>query len=275
MEKIAVLLTCFNRKAKTLKCLTNLYKQDGHKEQFSIDVYLVDDASTDGTFEAVHENFPEVNLIRGNGQLFWNRGMYTAWRAALDGEYDYYMWLNDDTILFNDAILELLSCSKLVIKACLVCGATSSEITNEFTYGGATKEGVSIIPNGEIQRCDIINGNCILVSNAAVKLAGILDPIYLHANGDHDYGLRLLKLGGVIITTRKYIANCERNTYLPKWCYSSTPFLERMKVLYSPLGNSHPVYFFIYEKRHFGFLTAIKHFLSIHLRVLMPSLWKV
>jgi GT2 family glycosyltransferase len=108
-----------------------------------------------------------------------------------------------------------------------------------------------------------------------MEMAGIIDPIYPHANGDHDYGLRLLKLGGTIITTRKFIAHCERNAKLPKWCYSSTPFLERIKVLYSPLGNSHPIYYFIYEKRHFGIGVAFKHFLSIHLRVLIPSLWKV
>lgn len=42
------------------------------------DVFLVDDESTDGTSEAIKSEFPEVSIIKGDGSLFWNRGMYTA-----------------------------------------------------------------------------------------------------------------------------------------------------------------------------------------------------
>ena len=42
--KIAVLLTSFNRKEKTKECLQSLYKILSE-----LDVYLVDDNSTDGT----------------------------------------------------------------------------------------------------------------------------------------------------------------------------------------------------------------------------------
>lgn len=274
MIKIAVLLTCFNRKEKTLECLANLHKQEGYRKRFDIGVYLVDDASTDGTSEAVKLKYPDLNLILGNGQLFWNRGMYRAWEVAGAKQFDYYLWLNDDTVLFPDAIQEMLECIELNNKPVIVCGAIASEVTGKFSYGGVTKEGKAVEPNGHIQNCYIINGNCVLVSAAAFKLIGNLDPVFPHAIGDHDYGLRLLEAGGEILTTRKFVANCERNEKLPKWCYSTTPLSGRLEALYSPLGNSHPKYYFIYEKRHFGLGVAVKHYLSIHLRVLIPSLWK-
>ena len=52
--QIAVLLTCYNRKDKTLRCLkslsdTFLLSGVDHK----VDVYLTDDGCTDGTFNAV------------------------------------------------------------------------------------------------------------------------------------------------------------------------------------------------------------------------------
>ncbi|WP_333410708.1 hypothetical protein [Microcoleus sp. LAD1_D5] len=45
--RIAVLLTCFNRKQKTLACLEALFNQTLPADT-SLTTYLVDDASTDG-----------------------------------------------------------------------------------------------------------------------------------------------------------------------------------------------------------------------------------
>lgn len=69
MQTIAVLLTVFNRKDKTLKCLQHLFNQLPI-EGYSIDVYLTDDGCTDGTPEAVKEQYPQVNIIHGDGNLF-------------------------------------------------------------------------------------------------------------------------------------------------------------------------------------------------------------
>ena len=65
--KIAALLTCFNRKDKTITCLNSVLNIIP-----TCHVYLVDDASTDGTSEAIKQNFPQVNIIQGNGNLFWS-----------------------------------------------------------------------------------------------------------------------------------------------------------------------------------------------------------
>lgn len=56
MKTIAVLLTAHNRKEKTLLCLDFLFKQK-QVEEYTIDVYLTDDGSTDGTSEAVKKHF--------------------------------------------------------------------------------------------------------------------------------------------------------------------------------------------------------------------------
>ena len=97
MQSIAILLTVFNRRKKTLRCLDALHSQLPIKN-YSIDIYLTNDGCTDGTPEAIAQKFPEVNIIHSKGNLFWNRGMYTAWEEATKRkEYDYYLWLNSDT----------------------------------------------------------------------------------------------------------------------------------------------------------------------------------
>jgi GT2 family glycosyltransferase len=81
-DRTAVLITCHNRKPKTLACLAALFNQELSPE-VTIDVYLVDDGSTDGTAEAVHQAYPQVKILQGDGSLFWNRGMRKAFAEAL------------------------------------------------------------------------------------------------------------------------------------------------------------------------------------------------
>src|SRR5579875_4150500 len=89
---VAVLMTCFNRREQTLRCLQHLFAQTA-LTQISLHVVLLDDASTDGTAEAVREAFPDVQLMRGTGQLYWNRGMRMAFAEALRRGFDFYLWL--------------------------------------------------------------------------------------------------------------------------------------------------------------------------------------
>ncbi|WP_209402385.1 glycosyltransferase family 2 protein [Pseudozobellia sp. WGM2] len=273
MISIAVLLTVFNRKEKTLNALQNLYVQQ-LQENVGLEVFLVDDGCTDGTPEAVAAAFPQVTIIKSPGNLFWNRGMHLAWEtAAQTKNYDFYLWLNDDTFVYPDTLTHLLKCSQEKEDKALICGFLCSENdAQKTTYGGRFKN-MLLDPNGEMQLVDRVNGNVVLVPQAIYKEAGQLDPVFPHAIGDFDYGLRVQKKGFPCYSTKKYVGTCENNPQLPKWCYASTPLKERIKALYSPLGNAHPTYFFKYENRHFGMLTALKHYISIHLRVLFPQLW--
>jgi GT2 family glycosyltransferase len=72
MQKVAILLTSYNRREAALSCLRNLYSQaDAMKgeEKYDFSVYLVDDGSTDGTSDDVAEIFPGVKIIRTDGGL--------------------------------------------------------------------------------------------------------------------------------------------------------------------------------------------------------------
>lgn len=275
MINIAILLTVHNRKAKTLACLEKIFEQVG-LDNIILDVYVTNDGCTDGTQEALADKFSTVHVIQGDGSLYWNRGMYKAWeKAASTKEYDFFVWLNDDTLLDEEAIYSLLSDYEKVKTPSLICGATKSAYTGGITYSGRAKQEYAlIIPNGVPQRCEIINGNAVLVPNQIYKVVGNLDWTFRHAIGDFDYGLRVKKAGFSCYVSSEVIGVCEHNPKLPKWCLPEISLKNRLKNLYSPLGYAEPIPFFIYERRHFGLLTAIKHFVSIHLRVFLPQLWK-
>jgi len=271
---IAVLLTCHNRKDKTLKSLRNLFEQDGLEIDFKVEVFLVDDASTDGTGEAIKKQFPEVNILQGNGNLYWNRGMHLAWQTAVaTNDFDFYLWLNDDTFLFEQGLLNLMAAAFLSNNQSAICGSTISLETNTISYGGNSKTGKLLIPDGKLQEVYAFNGNVVLIPKYIYDKVGILDLRFPHAIGDFEYALRIRSFKLKSYISSDFVGSCEKNKSLPVWCLPSSSFVKRACNLYSPLGNSHPYYFFLFELKYYGLLRAIKHLFSIHLRVLIPQLW--
>ena len=266
--KVAVLLTCFNRKETTLACLENLYGQD-----IAFDVYLVDDGSTDGTGEAVKQNFPAVNLIKSTGDLFWNRGMRLAWQHAMaqNPSYTHYIWLNDDTLLHVHALSRLLAYSRELKDKHIICAAINDPILKTFTYGGKNILSQPVPPNGNLQRVHYMNGNLVLVPKYVVDSIGILDASFRHHLGDYDYGLRAAKNNIQVYTTPEYIGSCESNTALKtRGRKPDTTLTQRFRFLYSPLGVD-PIAQFKYQKRHDGLLVAIQNFAVIHINNLMTN----
>jgi GT2 family glycosyltransferase len=274
-KTIAVLLTCHNRKTTTLACLAALYNNP-LPEDCAWDVYLVDDGCSDGTPQAIKAQFPQVKVIQGNGNLFWNRGMHLAWEtAAKTKDYDYYLWLNDDTILYTCAIDGLIHCSKSENNQAIICGSTCAiGDKNKITYGGWTRKGDLIQPNGEKKNCNYFNGNIVLIPQLVYKTVGTNDPVFRHALGDFDYGLRAKKLNIRSVIAPVILGECDGHLELAAWCNPQTPLLRRLKLLYTPLGN-HPVDFFRYKRRHSGFHAACFYFFMNHLRATIPALWKI
>ena len=269
---IAVLITCHNRKEKTLQCLQALFRQKGLDSFYLFEVFLVDDGCTDGTPEAVSLDFPQVIIIQGNGKLYWNRGMYLAWEtAAVSKDFDYYLWLNDDTFLFENGLETLLI---KVFSESIVCGVTRASINGTVTYGGfLTKNKKLLTPNGSYQNIDYCNGNCVLIPRKVFECLGNLDPLFQHALGDFDYSLRARKKGVEIKVAPEFAGLCESHETIPKWRSNSLNVIDRLKNLYTPLSGCYPPEFFVFDKRHYGIFPACLHFFSIHLRSICPKLW--
>lgn len=271
MKTIAVLLTVFNRKEKTIECLKRIYAQlpiNGYK----LDIYLTDDGSTDGTSEAISTLFPEVNIIYGNGNLFWNRGMYMAWQMAAKINYDYYLWLNDDTFVYSNMISALLKASNSKSDKAIIIGATQSTDHSKMTYGGRTNNGELIIPNGELSQIHYFNGNIVLIPKFVYDKLGNLDYYFTHSKGDFDYGLRANKKGIGLFQVGYYLGECDLHDYIDKWCNPKVPLLERLKVLNRPNGMP-PKETYYFEKRHYGFTFALFHYFTIYLRCFFPKIW--
>jgi len=272
-KSIAVLITCHNRASQTIHCLKQLFNQRGLGHEFTLDVYVVDDNSSDGTAALIDAQFPLVNIIKGTGNLYWNRGMHLSWEtAAQKGTYTWYLWLNDDTLLHENAISCMIGVER---DKSIVVGATTSQYSDEITYGGFSKKHQLLVPNNSAQECSYFNGNCVLIPKIVFDKVGNLDPLFHHALGDFDYGLRAKRKGVQLLLAPIPIGSCELHTHEPKWTNKEHSIIKRLKYLYNPLSGCSPSEFFKFENRHYGIIVAILHFCTMHLRALLPYVNKL
>ena len=268
MVTLAVLITCHNRKDTTLLCLGRLFSI-----RKDIDVYCVDDNSTDGTADAIREEFPQVNLIHGDGNLFWSRGMTAAWmEAAKNKDYDFYFWLNDDLVLYDYCFDEMLECSRIMDHKAVIAGLVQETTTKGAIYGGFDRSKHLIAANGELNEVFRLNGNFVLVPNYVFKKNGFFDPVYHHDLGDVAYGHEVHKNGFHVCTTRKYIGctDAALQSKNVRIRLNGVSVVKRFKKLYSPLG-SNPFITFHFLSKYEGFLKAVVFFVYVHVINLLPD----
>ena len=256
---IAVLLTCHNRNEKTLSCLQSVYQQDVDAEVI-LKIFLVDDGSTDGTAEAVKKKYPEINIVAGDGNLFWAGGMRKAWNAALSSgiALDYFLLLNDDTVLYNYTISNLLAdFKKLANPRVILSSPTIDSVSNDVSYGGSLltsskkSQFKMLEPNGHSpQLCDLANANIMLVPFNVYQTIGILSAKYTHGIADFDYTLTAKKNGILTYIASNYGGVCS-NDHGKNWRSGKEYNLkQRINYLYSPTGLAYKEYIY-YIKKHF------------------------
>jgi len=266
MPSIAVLLSCYNRKHATLRCLRDLASA-ALPDATIIDVYLVDDASSDGTGDAVRKEFPYVHLMKGNGHLYWGGGMRLAFSEAMKAGHDFFLWLNDDVELFSNAIVNLTETYQCVLmregRPVIVVGATCDPDTGLMTYGGRQRRSwhplrfEKVEPNErEPVVCETMNGNAVLIPAAVAEKIGNMDCRFTQHMGDFDYGLRARKVGFKTWTCPGFVGWCRPNTRSGAWKNSAHSLAQRVRLVNTPLGLPFREWI-VFAYRHGGVLGVI------------------
>ena len=253
--------------------LERLFHQDVCDGVF-VKVYLTDDGCTDGTADAVRVSYPQVTIIQGDGTLFLNRGMWNAWNmASSDYDYDYYLWLNDDTYLFPCALRSLTDVSSQKNDRAIIVGATVDVATEcVVTYGG-WKNDCLLGLSENVQALDYFNGNVVLIPKFVYNILGNLDYNLCHALGDFDYGWRARQAGIEMYQAPGKLAKCDSHSKIDKWCDPSVPFTSRWKAMFKPNGMP-PGQIFYITRKHKGLVAAIQSTVKVYIRCILPMLWK-
>lgn len=289
MQQIAVLITVFNRREKTLACLDAAIQtlQDSGAD-IQVTVFLTDDGSLDGTADAIRlRHYPTpIHILQGDGSLFWNGGMINSWKAALNGgDFDGYLWLNNDTTILPGFWHELPEaddyCREKYGQGGIYVGSTCAQDKQSFTYGGfnftnpLTLNDEFVKPNGHLQPCQCAHGNLTYVSRDVVDKMGIFTDEYIHSGGDHDYTYRAYKRGIPLLVLPSFAGICDNDHPHDGYAeFLQMNLTERLRYLHSPLGyNLHNT--LVFQRRCFPYRYPFVWVMG-HLKALFPRFyWKV
>ncbi len=129
---IWICIPVYNNIKYTLCCLESLQKQTYR----DFKIVICDDGSSDDTFEMIKKNFPEVILLKGDGNLWWAEAMNECLKCALycGKKDDYILLLNNDLIVKEDYLQNLIKAAKPNEVSGSI--AINAENENEIVYAG-------------------------------------------------------------------------------------------------------------------------------------------
>jgi len=264
--RICGLLACHNRKEKTLACVEAFFAQETSRET-DCHAVILDDASSDGTPEALRHRFPRATLLHGDGRLFWCGGMRQAWKEASRMDPDYYLLLNDDTLLRRDALEKLLALAPSPTISLIAVGAIADPVTGLWNYGGVPTRIGATLDGTQPRKVRSFNGNCVLIPRLVYQKLGSFHPAYTHALGDYDYGFLATRSGIPILETTCFVGTCIRDKRGPVWQDRSISRRNRLLLLNSPKGLPYREWW-VYCRRNGGWFWALR-WITPTLRILL------
>lgn len=272
MEQVVVILTCYNRKEKTMQCIRSLAEQNAN---CGFTFVVVDDGSTDGTKELMESNAERyhIHLLRGDGSLYYCGGMRKGMEHVLhtlQTSFDYMLMVNDD-VDFAPKCIEALITQSREQENSVVVGATKND-QGQLSYGAikylqGTKYKTMTLEEREVP-ADTFNANCVLIPYPVFQTVGAIDARYVHSMGDFDYGFSIKRAGYVIYPSGIHVGKCNGNPNSGTWQDTALPRMERLRKKESHKGLPAKQWFYFLNK-NFGIYQAIRGSITPYLRILL------
>lgn len=211
---VSILIVSFNTRDMTLAAIASVVAET---KDVSYELIVVDNASSDGSAEAIAAVYPRVRLIASSSNLGFARANNLAARNAT-GEY--VLLLNPDTLvldravdrlvafararpragiwggrtLFGDGSLNPASCWRRVSLWNLFCRASgltglfpASPLFNSEAYGGWARD--------RVRQVDIVSGCFLLVRRRMWRRLGGFDARFFMYGEEADLCLRARRRG--------------------------------------------------------------------------------
>jgi GT2 family glycosyltransferase len=180
-------------------CLDSLRTND-----HSLKVVVIDNLSTDGTFDYIKQNFPEVELINANANLGFGKANNIGLRIAIAQNADYVFLLNQDTRIEKNTITELLNAAEANKEYGILSPfhlSPANTLERQFAgflsyqYTDMLVSDMFFNQLKQVYPTSYIHAASWFMSVSCVKKTGGFDPLFSHYGEDDDYMQRAKYFG--------------------------------------------------------------------------------
>jgi len=214
MADLSIVIVNWNTRKLLRACLTSVYTQ---RCRFGFEVFVIDNASRDGSSQMVRRSFPQVQLIENVENLGFARACNQGLHCA---QGRYVMLLNPDTCLLDDtfgvmvAFLDkhpdigvlgprIVNADGTVDARCARRLPTLSSELFEKTrldrrYSRSRLFGTYLMTywdHNDSRDVEALSGACLMVRREAVEQVGLLDESFFMYGEDIDWCYRNRQAG--------------------------------------------------------------------------------
>jgi len=211
---LSIIIVSWNVRDLLLDCLNSVYAET---KGVSFEVFVVDNASSDGSAEMVEQEFPQVKLIRNQENLGFAKANNQAIRQS---KGRYVLLLNPDTVVVNDALANMIP----FMEAHQDVGAVGPRLLNpdgtvQLWCGGSFPTPLTeffrlaklsyLFPKSRIfgrrlmsfwdrndtREVDLLSGACMMVRREAINQVGLMDEDFFMYADDVEWCYRIKKAG--------------------------------------------------------------------------------
>ncbi len=215
---VSTIVVTFNGGAYISKCLTSLYAST-----VSVQVYVIDNNSTDDTIELIQRDFPQVKLMCLKKNIGFGKANNIGIKYAFEHGADYIFLLNQDAFVEVDTLEKLAIQIKKQDDYALVSPIQLNGKGDQFDYkfanhiskstsiGKLLTDALYYKQVQDFYEIDLANAAAWMLSRKCVESIGLFNPIFAHYGEDFEYLHRIQKKGLKIGLSTKAIAYHDRN----------------------------------------------------------------
>ena len=203
--RVGIVVLNWNNLEASARCLRSLASASYPARR----VYLLDNASTDGSWEALQAEFSgQFELLRNSGNLGFSAGCNPGIRRAFADGCDYALLLNNDCVVTDPGFIEaMVSLAESDPRIGLVGGKIVfwPETTRIWSTGGSLEFwgaerhiGHREIDQGQydtVASRTFISGALMLIRRSVVEAIGELPEAYFFGKEEWEYSSRAIRAG--------------------------------------------------------------------------------
>ncbi len=200
MKTLCIIVT-YNAMKWVDRCLQSI-----RQSSTSLDTFIVDNGSTDGTQDYIQENYKDVVFHQSSENLGFGRANNIGMNYALEHDYDYVYLLNQDAWILDDTIEKLIEVNKKYPKYGILSPfhmqANMERLDISFSHGVCTwnsnpdlLDDMYLQKRKEVYPVPDVMAAHWLISKECLKTVGCFSPTFPHYGEDYNYCDRALYHG--------------------------------------------------------------------------------
>jgi len=182
-----------------------------------VSIVVVDDGCTDGTSEMLRDEFPQVHVVRGEGDWWYTRSMNEGFELAYSLEPNYVLTMNDDVRLPADYIHNIYTAIKEAKGVCIMGSISVTESSPErITFSGVKDinwwrfkythhmphySEIDTMKVSGTKESKVLPGRGMLIPTALLKSLNGFDPDLIQYGSDDDFCLRAATNGARVMVS--------------------------------------------------------------------------